>query len=362
MDDMADAPTGEVVPFNAAGSGELSAVDAARSLADFRYKREAEANREQTAESAEVEKPATAEQESAQADAAQAEEPATGETQEEAPAEPSRELPRSWTKDQTEHWNKLDPAVQDFLIEQDRKASAEVRRVQNEAAEQRKAIEARASEADKVRQQYEAQLPALMQALQDANAGAFGDIKTVEDVTKLAAEDPFRYLQWQAHQSKMAAVKAEMDVAQRRTAEESSKKRTDYATEQYKLLSDMVPELADPKKGSDLLGKAVSNLTDKVGLARDKLAAWAQTDIGHEILSNAHVQKLVIDGLRYQEMLDAKAKIVAKPLPPAQRPGSAKPQSGRQAQIQALEKQLDTASGLDAMRIGAELTKLRRAG
>jgi hypothetical protein len=91
-------------------------------------------------ESAESAPPATAETKLSDEDNAAPLEEATGETEEDAPAqEPPRDLPRSWTKDRTEHWAKLDPATQDFLLEQDRKASAEVRRVQNEAAEKLKA-------------------------------------------------------------------------------------------------------------------------------------------------------------------------------------------------------------------------------
>src|ERR1700749_2126509 len=75
---------------------------------------------------------ATPEQESPpqEADAAPDEKQATGETEsEQAPDEnPPLPLPRSWTKEQTEHWNALPRETQEYLREQDSKASAEVRR------------------------------------------------------------------------------------------------------------------------------------------------------------------------------------------------------------------------------------------
>src|SRR5512141_219766 len=106
---------------------------------------------------AERAEPATAATESAvEADTAPPEVEATSETEtEQAPAEPTRPLPRSWSKDKAEVWAKLDPAAQEYLLEQDSKASAEVRRAQNEAAELRKGLTAKEQAAEQARQQYE---------------------------------------------------------------------------------------------------------------------------------------------------------------------------------------------------------------
>src|SRR5258705_11461586 len=111
MSDETGIPAGsEPVTYATVDDSPMTVEEAARSLHDARNKAFAQANKP-PAESAET---ATAEPELSDEDNAAPEE-ATGETQEEAPAEtPPRELPRSWTKDRTEHWNKLDPDTQDF--------------------------------------------------------------------------------------------------------------------------------------------------------------------------------------------------------------------------------------------------------
>jgi hypothetical protein len=48
-----------------------------------------------------------------------------------------------------------------------------------------------------------------MQELQSAQQNAFADIKTMDDVVKLQAEDPFRFQAWQVQQMRLQAAKAE---------------------------------------------------------------------------------------------------------------------------------------------------------
>jgi hypothetical protein len=319
----------------------LTPNQAAKALAELRWKR----NQEPPAESAPV---ATAAPELAeQANAAPPSE-ATGETQEDAPAEtPPRELPRSWTKDRAEVWNRLDPAAQDILLEQDRKASAEVRRLQNEAAEERKAIKAEREAAEKVRQEYETKLPALSKSLESALQSEFADIKSFDDVRRMQAEDPFRYQQWDLRQKEIAVVKQEEQALQQRQANQRMTKRAEYESEQNKLLLELVPDMADPKKSVELRERAVTLLTDDLGMRRDQLERWMADDVGHEILSNAGFQKLVADGLKYRDLLNA-PKVVAKPdLPPVQRPGTAKPAgSAVSERLQALDSKLSNSGSL----------------
>src|SRR6185369_4487082 len=160
-------------------------------------------------------------------------EKATGETQEQDPAEqPPIPLPRSWAKEQSEHWEALPRATQEYLIAQDSKASAAVRQAQNEAAEKLKGLTAKEQQAEEARQKYEAKLPEVMQGLTDQNNRQFADIKSMADLEtranealRLSTTDPVAagqiqaYLNaWQVHQHKMAAVKAELDQSNQRKA------------------------------------------------------------------------------------------------------------------------------------------------
>jgi hypothetical protein len=154
------------------------------------------------------------------------------------------------------------PRTQDILLEQDRKAVREVRRVQNEAADERKAIKAEREAAEKARQQYEAQLPALMQELQNAQQNAFSDIRTVDDVTKLANEDPFRYLQWQAHQTKLQAVNAENERAKGQQAQKQQSEWAEHVNKENALAAELIPDLADKDKGPALMKRAAERLSE----------------------------------------------------------------------------------------------------
>ena len=359
MSDESTAPAGDAVsiPVPSDAPAAMTVSEAARMLSNARR-----APVEQPAESAHE---ATADEpplaEKADTDPPQ-EAPGDVETQEIDPAEePPIEPPRSWTKAEKERFASLPRETQEYLHTREQERDREFRRSQNEIAEQRKAIQAGREAAEKARQQYEAHLPALLQELQNVNQQNFHDVKTMDDVVKLQAEDPFRFQAWQVHQMRLQAAKTEMDRVQNEVAQSKQTKRSSYEAEQNKLLLELVPEMADPKKASELRERAVNMLTDDLGLKNDQLSRWMADDTGHEILSNAGIQKLIADGLKYRDILKAPKAIAAKPLPPVQKPGVAKVgASSPTARIQALEQQLNSATGSQAIRIAADLTRLKR--
>src|SRR6478736_5775699 len=205
-DEAGDIPGGEAVSYPVESTEPMSLEDAVRDLGAAREKAQ-----NPPAESAE--KPATAEPELSEQDNG---DPATDPAEDPEADQPEDKLPpleppRSWTQAEKERFQSLPRETQEYLSHREQEREREFRRGQNEIAEQRKAIEAERSKAEEARKQYEAQLPALMQELQNAQQSSFADIRTVDDVTKLASEDPFRYLQWQAHQTKLQAVNAELE-------------------------------------------------------------------------------------------------------------------------------------------------------
>jgi len=327
-----------------------SPSSAASYLADLWEKRN------KSAESAET---ATAETESAgEADAAPPEE-AHGETEDADPAEqqPPIEPPRSWTKAEKERFATLPRETQDYIHAREQEREREFRRSQNEIAEQRKAIQAEREAAEKAKQQYESQLPTLMQELQNVQQNAFSDIKSMDDVVRLQAEDPFRFQAWQVHQMRLQAAKAENDRVEAQKVNEKQSRRASYEAEQNKLLLDLVPEMAEPKKAAELRERAVKMLTDDLGLKNDQLSRWMSDDTGHEILSNAGIQKLIADGLKYRDILNAPKAIAAKPLPPVQKPGVRQTGNAQSERIQALTRQLNETGDL---KIAQELNALRQ--
>jgi hypothetical protein len=339
-DESAEAIGGNDAPvvsntLAADAPAEFTPNQAAKALADLRWKR----NNESSAESAEV---ATAETELSGEDNAAPHEEATGETEEADPAaKPPLELPRSWTKDRAEHWAKLDPGTQEFLLEQDRKASAEVRRVQNEAAEKLKGLTAKEQEAEKARQQYEAQLPALMQTLQDAQQASFGDIRTVADVERLQEQDPFRFQAWQVQQMKLQAAHAETERVNRERSQAQQSEWAQHVQKENELAAEYIPELADKVKGHALTQRVATELLPELGFKESELNDLASGKSKLSIYDH-RVQRLLADAVKLRDIQKA-PKAVAKPdLPPVVRPGASRPAGSTQSeQIKDLTRKLD---------------------
>jgi hypothetical protein len=329
---------------------DLSVSEAGRALAAARHK-----PKEPAAESAET---ATADPELSGEDNAAPQNEATGETKEADPAaKPPLELPRSWTKDRAEHWAKLDPGTQEFLLEQDRKASAEVRRVQNEAAEKLKGLTAKEQEVEKVRQQYEARQAAYTQALETTLQADFGDIRSMDDVRKLQAEDPFRFQAWQVRQMELSAAQAERQQVESAKQSAAQTELDTYKNEQDKLFHEYAPELADPKKKADVVDKAIKALVDDLGFKRSELDEFVANPTAARLLFHHAFQKLVYNHLKLSDLKAAPKAVAKSDLPPVVRPGTPKPPGSEQSeQIKALTQKLNETGDI---RIAQQLRALQ---
>lgn len=355
MTDQSSAPAPEQSAAPADdGVSELSLTDA-RALIDAQLAEPPE--KEQPDESA---KEATAEKELSKDNSDPETDPAE-DTDDTDPEDnlPPIERPRSWAKELDEEWASYPRAAQEKIAKREQERDAATRRSQNEAAEARKAVEAERQEVMKARQEAAAEASRAREILLREQQGTFADIKTTADVRALAEQDPFRYLQWKAHQDDLqwaafATQKAEQDKAQ-----EKQTKRSEYEKTQNKQLLELLPEMADPKKAGELRERAVSKLTNDYGLSNEQLSRWMQDDIGHEILANAGIQKLIADSLKLEEIQSAPKAVAAKPLPPVVRPGiSRNAASADSERIQALEKKL-TETG--DMRVAAQILELRES-
>ncbi len=336
-DGGADAMEAPVVTTPADTNAKYSdAHEAGRALAQARWKRDNKAE-----PAAPIE--AVAEPPTELADEASAAPPeeAPGETQEVDPAveeQPSVEPPRSWAKDAKEAFKLLPPALQKDVAELERSREVEVRRSQNEAAEKLKGLTAKEQAAEQLRQQYEAALPALQQAIQAATSGEFADIKSQDDVDKLANEDWPRFARWQAHQMKVGALQRETQAAEERRQSEYRTKWAEFAKNEDARAVEKIPELADRAKASKVADAAMATL-ESVGFSRDEVAkSW----MGEASISprDHRWQQIVWKAAQYDQ---AKAtKPVPKPVPVVQRPGVSKaPTTANDAQIQTLEREFE---------------------
>ena len=80
---------------------------------------------------------------------------ATAKTEANEPEDdPAIEMPQSWNKDARERWSKLDPETRQYLLEADKRDPAAIKRALNEAAEQRKVVEAEKKAIEAERERY----------------------------------------------------------------------------------------------------------------------------------------------------------------------------------------------------------------
>lgn len=268
---------------------------------------------------------------SAEADAAPPETETSGETEQaDEPADvPPLDPPRSWTKEDKAIFPSLPRETQQRLLELDRTRELEVRNGQNQVAEQRRAAEAARVAADNERQRYEAELPNLLQSIQRFAANEFADIKSADDVRRMAAEDPARYIQYDALQKEYARAAAMQQQAVARQESDQAKAFEAFRTEQTKLFLEKAPEYADAAKASQLQTEARA-LFDDVGLTSAEFDALAAGKSGISIHDH-RVQLIVRDALRYRAAERAVKTAPAKPVPPVQRPGTAALKGDRQA-------------------------------
>jgi hypothetical protein len=261
---------------------------------------------------------------------------------------PSIEPPRSWTKEEKEAFKAYPRDAQALISAQVARHEASFLRSQNETAEKLKALTAKEQQAEQAKQEYLNKVPTLEDIQRYVAQGPFADIKTQDDADALAQNDPFRYLQWDSYQKRLAVVANQATQAQQLKAQERQGKRASYEAEQNKLLVELVPEMADPTKASELRTRAVAMLNDDVGLKNDQLSKWMADDIGHEILSSAGIQKLIADRLEFMKIKAAPPKAIPRPVPNVQRPGIGRaPGASNADAIQATRNKLSGTGSLE---------------
>lgn len=271
-----------------------------------------------------------------------------------APQEPPIEPPRSWTAEAKERFRSLSREDQQYVAENEKARDADYRRRQNEVAEKTKAIEAEREAVTKARTQYEAALPQLLQTLHQNPE--FADIKSMEDVERLANEDWPRFAKWQFHQQKVAAVEAELKASQTRQQQEARTQWEHFAKRQDELFIEHAPEMKDATKRGQTV-EAATNLLKEIGYTPDELnRLWE-----HPVFRDHRMQRLMLDAVRFKEAKKSLIEAPRKQLPPVQRPGVSHPGKDRDAQLKDLEARVEKSSGMNALRAAAALVTAKRA-
>ena len=231
------------------------------------------------------------------------------------PAEgPAIAAPRSWPADMREAFAKLPGDLQQVIATRENERDSAFNRQVREAVERRQAAEAELAHASTERRHYLANLNAMVEGLARQTAGEFADIRNASDLERMAAQDPQRYLRWQARRDALQSALAEQDTIQRRDRAEQMQRLRGYAGQQRALILEKIPELADPKTQKAVQAEMNDYLRSQ-GFSDQETAAWID-----------HRYALVIrDAMRYRKSQQAAKAAADKKvvnLPRVQRPGA----------------------------------------
>jgi hypothetical protein len=349
MEDTTEAPEGAAEVISLPGGDKLASItEAARALSNWRKEKR------QAAEPSAPEPAAPSADENLAPEANTEAEQPIGETEDAPEAETPIEPPVSWSAEEKERFSQLPPDLQEYVSNREKARDTEISRKQQEYADRMRQLEPHAQAMMQARAQYEQALPMILQQL--TSSSEYSDIRTMEDVERLAKDDWPRYVAWDAHTKKVQAVWQQQQEAQVRQSHEYQAQWQNYSAQQDQLFAERVPEWKDPAKQKALSELTLNVLEKDYGFSPEEMAnAWNGPFRDHR------VQQILLDAARYRSLKKNPPKPTQKPLPPVQRPGAAPARSaGDQDAVKALEQKLERTGSLkDA---AALMAARRRAG
>lgn len=293
----------------------------------------------------------------------------SGETDGDDPSQKPIEAPRSWTKDEKATFAGLPREQQERLLALDRTRELELRRAQNDAAEQRRAAEVMAWQAEQAqaqaRAQYEQNLPQQALLLDAQYREEFGT-PTWAELKEWQRNDPLKYQAWDLAYKQATAAAEELRQQQARQYQQQQQEWQQFmqgaevwkAQETEKFLAE-VPEWKDPKTYGEKVAKVMDYMKEN-GFEQEFLARAANEFLPLQIHDH-RLQKFIWKSLLFDEAQAAAKTPHRATVPPVQRPGSA-PARGeaREAQFKDLNRQLErTGSIRDGARLIAALNGSR---
>jgi hypothetical protein len=156
-----------------------------------------------------------------------------------------------------------------------------------------------------------------------------------------------------------------IQFAHEQDAKVAREQHVQWANEQDDLFIKSHPEFADPVEGPRLQQAVARFVKDTTGLSDTEIAGeWNRPNSPWR---SYHGQAILAAGAKnaaYLENIKASAaKPLPKNLPPVLRPGVSHPRpasASNHSRIQAIQRQMQTATSNKAIRLAAELTRLQR--
>ena len=285
----------------------------------------------------------------------------SGETDGDDPPKEPIEAPRSWTKADRQAFASLPRDTQERILALDRTRELELRRGQNEAAEQRKAAEAMAQQAEQAQAQaraaYEQSLPQQALLLDAQYREEFGT-PSWSDLQDWQRNDPLKYQAWDLAYKRLTHASAELQAQQAQQYQQQQLQQQQYMqnaeawkNEEALKFQEKAPEWKDPKTYQSKVAEVLDYM-EEIGYPRQEIEGFATNFVPIQIHDH-RFQLIVRDALRYREAVKATKQPARNAVPPVQRPGSA-PAKGeaQEARFKDLNRQLDrTGSIKDAARL-----------
>lgn len=254
--------------------------------------------------------------------------PVTDEVDEEDPEYQPIDPPTSWTAAEKEAFQSLPHEQQVVIANRERERTAEIRRTQNEIAEQKKFLEQEKAALEQEREQYLSAIP-----------------QPTPPDEQLLEEDPMEYLRQQRkYENDLQAHKEAQQELTKTHQQRQEQARLQYDTwlkgEQEKL-AEILPEYMDAERGPKLK-EQVATYALKNGYTKEQLAMAGASDVN-----------LLYKAMQYDLGKQKAAKAKTAPVPKMQKPGTrqSKSELNAKARDEAVRKLEKTGSLEDALRL-----------
>ena len=186
-----------------------------------------------------------------------------------------------------------------------------------------------------------AQLEQAVPILQGQLNAAFPDIKNDDDLQRVAMEDPARAIAYTAAERKVQSVVRARDNAQ-------AAYRNEWLATQTAELHKAIPDMADPQKGP-ALGARMTAFAKSIGYTDDQIkwASAADVIMLHESMLYREGQSAAKAKAEADAKALEQAKKKAAEAPPVQKPGAAKPTTGKADKLKELEERASKTGRVD---------------
>lgn len=207
-------------------------------------------------------------------------------------------------------------------------------RAQQEAAQ-------RDAQAQAERNQAIQNLNNVVNQLQAAVAGEFADIKTYDDLERVALTDPDRYNRYVIQQGRLQQAQRVQQAVQQQQQQEQAKQFQAWQEKEAERLPELIPDLKDPEK-APVVARQLQDYAKKNGVTAEmlKTASAAQLALLHKAMSYENWQADQAKQAKAQAEALKAAQQKAANAPPVQKPGAQRTTSTKDDRIQSDFKRL----------------------